>query len=767
MIKNPKFMNKLNEFKNPELIIAVFADKYSTFSIAARTSLNNIQNLIDGDPSEFNLKKNEGIIYQFYNYQHRNMKIFVNKEFGKGAMQMKFCKGKVFGFDLDVDSCLRDLEISTYDSLITEDSNLILSSSSTTRYINAKAKDGPDYCFFCFIFVKLTAVTDFKGSMYILKEGETFNLLPGRKIYDSYIGNKVNYYKIQNNYKSEVTIKIRILLGNPQLDISFVPIGENEHYPLSIDKKNNSMIVYSLPPIKSDLYNTDPELMKLANHEHKNAKNFIINDIRDVYLAVREEKTLSQEHTAKSPSNYTIQFSINDTPDVLEEGTSSFEEMKGSSFKNYTFENSNERRISPILAFTFYSKDALQYLKLRIFFQEGGKKSHQFNQGKIEVFEGKIKAIGDKGISYELSDKKGIYLIEVENRGKGEQRFQVEINSEAISSLPLETNTQFYLQPYSSKYYEILVPSAGYLSLELLECQGSAKVYETKSLTDFTSVFGSKQPNPIQQNDYLKTIRNDKPGAIYLEISSMPNEGYFDLITKFYKSEDDIPFKYYKAGNNGEVTYYSLKKENSINKYQIMFTTLDCNNCAKFNSNIDYYLIASENKEHLIAYEKCGLYVSQHKYFYTSKVYTEKIQNENRKSKVIGSSTISLNNKISKYYVMVKAVITTYQYGKKVETKVYYKVNHIEGFKQSPFKGRNFYLGLSVVFFLLLIGVAGAAYFFYRKYKKLKMNMAYEMNDIQNVASVSGLNLSQSEIELENKGTNRKFKSLMENEDEF
>lgn len=243
---------------------------------------------------------------------------------------------------------------------------------------------------------------------------------------------------------------------------------------------------------------------------------------------------------------------------------------------------------------------------------------------------------------------------------------------------------------------------------------------------------------PVVGQSMLQVMKIE-PGMVYFAVKTGAESSIFDFSLGLYSKYTDIPQIRFSFANQGSLTY-EYNKNNK--EFEISFEGLICELCEErevLQYKLEYFVIISENLKSLSAKGKCGVFELNGNKSIIDDVSIMNIGKLASNNKIMVKKQLASDKM---HYLTVKAWITK-ENGRFVE--LFYPTIEIIPIRNHH--GLAFYL-ISSFIMIIIISCCVLAGVYYRKYRGVMKKLRYEMEDVRNVAQLTGINTS---IEMENK----------------
>lgn len=683
-----------------------------------------LQSIYPGSPFEVLVQKNEQIYFQYYHGYQESFKLFFNRETGNAFIGIVSCSNDSIAEDSEVfNSCKNKKEMGI---------KVIAGSGSGVFVVNEKTLI--DFCHKCYYLIHLKG--EAKGSLILKNEESTFlSLQEGRKFYDHLQKGEESRFIFWTSALQVTEVLVTVFQGDPIIYYSPNYFLKKESFLLYFSKKNSSFINFLIPPKRS------PEQEPSRTHEWEIPDTWGQHSTH--YLLVSASET----------SQYSLSF-ISKGSQILQGGLVHQDSLPPSESKSYIYQKMDNFHGYLTLSFDENEGNFTDYFELSSKFRE-----FQPNQGfdTSEMSEviliKRYEAL--KTICFLLpSMTQGTYIFNLTSKSKNFQeylriKFWIVVNSMEISMVPFNFTIRSFIPLRNFKIYEAYVPSAGFLAVELMQCYGHLELLMTKDYHKVLLEEFDEEFKPLTGHSFVHIMKLEEEGMVYFALKSGEIMSIFDLSLRFYEHYMDIPQVKFTVDDNKGLKY---SYDTNNDEFEVFFGGVSCESCEleqKKNIKIKYYLLTSDNIMGLMAKGQCQVYSLEEKTKeIPGDVNTHSIGLYYLTEKENISKKIKLNTD-KPNFVTIKAVV--YQENND-NFEIFYGILDIPpGRKHHRLA---FYVIMSFIA-VLILGCCLASIFFFRRYKKIEKRLKYEMEDVRNVANVTGNNTS---IEMENK----KYQGLAE-----
>lgn len=707
--------------KTLKLLICVYGLSDGKFILNIFSSKKLKPHLLSGLPQNILLATNYQLTFQYYNTNSEVLRVMFNRESGLGSITVTPCNPQ-FESENTYEKCLQ--KNSSYYSIIT---------GSGSSFIRLSENAQADYCKYCIYFITVTSVTDLKGSVMISTPESLISLQEGRKIFDSLDVFENSVYTLFMQDFKEFEIIISVFSGKPEICFSYRYIKNNKICDYTKAKHlDNGLISMRIPARKSsgDFPSNENELFNDL-HSHFNTYFIVVSSL--------------------VKSEYTITY-IQNSAQILQSGVISYDTILQKGKKTY-LHNYYDLDAFPHLTFSClgecHIKDIIFNLKLRPL------GSFDQNTDKIVHLNFEPLFSTNSTVTFKLPKEKASFEIEIENNAGHDLNYSLVINGRDVSIIPFDFNYQGILEAKQSRYYEIFVPSKGYLALEFMECFGEVKILVSRDYDKVVKEEFDEEFKPLKDQPFINLLKVNK-GMIYIAICNYEDiDAAFEFNIHFYETYLDIP----QSRLSGEAIHNNyLSEEHKLNIYIRPVSCLDCSVTELKSTNITYYTIVAENQTVLNIAGKCGIrhmpgsgLELQDLKVYITKVVTHPLFESNKTEILTLEVPLDPKEKTT-YYVSVKAVID--YLGEKKIVNMYYPTMEI--IISRPFVESQAFIWIMLVLCLgMVLGCCLFGVHFYGKYKRIEKKLLYEVEDPKNMTQISGINLYEpqnvSSIEMESK----------------
>lgn len=704
-------LNVKKLFNTAKMVIGVFSkENEGKFMLNLMKSDNILIRLYQGSPLEFFIRNGSQVFYQYYFGFNEKFKVIINRENGAGVFGVVACSFDSMSEDSEVfKTCTKKPE-----------TRFEIIAGTGSGFFEINQKNIGKFCVDCYYLIHLKSLGgDFKGSLIIKEDDYTLlSLQEGHKFYDHLNRKEENRFVFWSSSVDIIEVLVTVFQGDPRVYYSPEYTDKKDGYKENFTKNSNNLIQFYLSPRETPLNEWE---------------------ISDIYGQYKNNYLLvaSDNHIAEYSISYIIKRSH-----LLQGGLIHFDSVKPMDTKGYIF---NQIDNQPVILTISFDKNInfTEDCKINTAFRESNEKIG-FQSREIEDISLETSFQSLQTIAFKLpSNKQGTYFFNLTYQkvdiDKRPLNYSIVFNSREITVIPYDVTIKAFIPKESLRFYEVYVPYEGFLALELLECMGHLELLITKDYHKLLLEEFDEDFKPVIGQSMLQVMKI-QPGMIYFAIKTGLESSIFDFSLGLYSKYTEIPQIRFSFMNQGRLNY----EYNQNNKeFEISFEGLICELCEEkelLQFKLEYFLIISEDLISLSAKGKCGVFeLNSNKSIIDYEVSTMNIGELSVNNRIMVKKQLD-SEKI--HYVTVKARITK-ENGRFIE--LFYPILEIP-----PVKSHHklaFYVISSLITVIIITSCVLAA-IYYRKYRGVMKKLRYEMEDVRNIAQLTGVNTS---IEMENK----------------
>ena len=694
-LKDLDYLKKLEETQHPKLAISVFcSSKDCEFSLNIRVSNNLFPNIMAGYPQDIEIINMPTDGGNSSKDPEDKIRYFIYKNGGLTNLKVKFLRETGIGrINIVFSESALEYEKSNKTKIDNngEYSAFFASSGESHILLNINT---PGFCQFCDILIIITAFGDLKGSLLVLDSEEFAILQEGKQYIDSINTNEMNKYRIYSVKDRETIIKLHVFSGNPGLYYNdFYETDPIKYkYHINKDSSNDSYITLRLPA--DDL----------------NSKSIDVHKLR--YLIV----------TSKEPSNYSLIYSTGQIFETLTYGVLSSETLSNNENKTFIF-HTIDPTIDKHLTLMI-NEGFVENLMISFLYKNANSSDFVSKPLKESLFTNK------SYIFMIPKEASGIWRIDIININSFKVKFSLILNSLDAILLPMNTSMQNLMTSYKSwKYYEVYIPSKGYLLLYTLLCAGDIEIGYTKEYTNLFLHNWEGSLNEFHRKGVNQILKVDM-GMYYIGIQSKEKgeDAIFEIYVSFTENYHDLPQNNLFIGNEGvfEIERSNEDRKEGIFSGHLRYKTIKCGDfCGRdemMDAYVVYELLFSNSLKELNVEGKCQVqYHDRSSYYKTIFLKNETLFESNEKSGVFDSYEIKgLKPWGVELAFTIKATVYNFK-GNNNALELYYQDIEfdIENKKKNPNLIESFYFFIGCMGALIVIICGICCLKYWKKYLKV------------------------------------------------